>query len=175
MAALASSGVRDVATTLLKKSKTVVGVGWNLVVNVTIANQGALPECFCIELYANTTVVQSVKVEGVSAGVSKIITIKWNTTGYAKGNYSIAVVVGTVPYEADTVDNSYLDGPVKVTIPGNLNTDNIVDIYDAIILSNAFNSKPTSPTWNPNADINGDQVVDIYDAILLANAFNKSE
>jgi hypothetical protein len=175
MAALASSGVRDVATTLLKKSKTVVGVGWNLVVNVTIANQGALPECFCIELYANTTVVQSVKVEGVSAGVSKIITIKWNTTGYAKGNYSIAVVVGTVPYEADTVDNSLLDGAVKVTIPGNLNTDNIVDIYDAIILSNAFNSKPTSPTWNPNADINGDQVVDIYDAILLANAFNKSE
>jgi len=40
-------------------------------------------------------------------------------------------------------------------------------------LANAYNSKPGSSNWNPNADINGDNAVDIYDAIILANHYNQ--
>jgi outer membrane protein assembly factor BamB len=58
-----------------------------------------------------------------------------------------------------------------VAIPGDINLDRVVDIYDAIILATAFNSKPSSPNWNAYADINRDGLVDIYDAILLANNF----
>lgn len=60
-----------------------------------------------------------------------------------------------------------------VTIIGDLNGDGTVDIYDAIILANAYNSSPAAPTWNPSADINGDNTVDIYDAILLASHYNE--
>jgi hypothetical protein len=169
MAALASLGVRDVATTLLK-TKTVVGLGWDLVVNVTIANQGTLPECFCIELYANTTVVQSVKVEGVSASVSKIITITWNTTGFAYGNYTLSVYALPVPGETNTANND-LTAAVEVTVPGDVNGDGTVNILDAIQLANSFLATPSSSNWNPNADINGDNVVNILDAIILANHF----
>jgi len=56
---------------------------------------------------------------------------------------------------------------------GDVNDDGKVDIYDAILLSNAFSSEPGDPKWNPNADINGDNAVDIYDAIILANNFGK--
>jgi len=56
---------------------------------------------------------------------------------------------------------------------GDINGDSIVDIYDAILLANAYNSTPEKVNWNPKADINGDNIVDIYDAILLANHYNQ--
>jgi hypothetical protein len=77
-----------------------------------------------------------------------------------------------VPDETDTTDNS-LSFKVIVTIPGDVKGDFVVDIYDAIILSNAYNSAPPSSNWNPNADINCDNIVDIYDAIILANHYNQ--
>lgn len=60
-----------------------------------------------------------------------------------------------------------------VIIPGDVNLDRIVDIYDAIMLAIAFKSNPGSPNWNSNADINRDGTVDIYDAIILANNFGR--
>jgi len=58
-----------------------------------------------------------------------------------------------------------------VTLPGDLNGDGTVDIYDAIVLGGAFGATSSSSNWNPAADINGDGVVDIYDAIILAAHF----
>jgi hypothetical protein len=57
---------------------------------------------------------------------------------------------------------------------GDINHDGSVDIFDAILLSNAFNTTPGNAKWNPNADLNGDSSIDIYDAILLAAHFNES-
>ena len=64
---------------------------------------------------------------------------------------------------------------VTVQIPGDVDGDFDVDILDAILLSNAFNSKPGEPAWSPNADINGDGSVNILDAIILSNHFNEKE
>lgn len=44
-------------------------------------------------------------------------------------------------------------------------------LLDAVLLSNAFGSTPSSSNWNPNADLNRDGVINILDAILLANGF----
>ena len=60
-----------------------------------------------------------------------------------------------------------------IQLLGDINKDWVVDIFDAILLAGAYNSKPGDPNWKPNADINGDNAVDIYDAILLANHFNQ--
>jgi len=56
---------------------------------------------------------------------------------------------------------------------GDLNEDNVVDIYDALLAANAFGSKPGDGNWNPDADINGDGLVDIFDLILLAQNFGR--
>jgi hypothetical protein len=69
----------------------------------------------------------------------------------------------------ETIQN----GSVQVTIPGDINGDFTVDIYDAIKLAAAYNSTALDPNWNPNADINGDGWVDIYDAIILAGHYNE--
>ena len=65
-------------------------------------------------------------------------------------------------------------GNVCVSIPGDVNGDGTVDIYDAITLGNSFLATSNSRNWNANADITNDDVVDIYDAITLANNFGKT-
>jgi hypothetical protein len=68
----------------------------------------------------------------------------------------------------------YFDSTVNVIdcVVADIDRDGKVDIYDAILLANAYASTPEKVNWNPNADMNGDNIVDIYDAIILASAFS---
>jgi parallel beta-helix repeat protein len=82
--------------------------------------------------------------------------------------------LGDTPYviDADNVDNYPLMTPWSRLL-GDVNDDGTVDIFDAILLSNAFNSAIGMPHWNPEADLNNDNVIDIFDAIILASNFGK--
>jgi hypothetical protein len=104
-----------------------------------------------------------------------VINFTWNTTGFL-GAYIISATASNVTGETDVTDNTLADVHIVVTPPlqGDMNSDGIVDIYDAILLANALNSKPGDPNWNIAADINSDKIVDIYDAILLANNYGKT-
>ena len=117
-----------------------------------------------------------------SSGVLATLTFKIISYKYGLGNSSIGLTVGTpatllnsgYPHQAVTpvvLNNASYSW---YRIPGDVNGDGTVDIYDAILLAAAFNSTPGSRNWNPNADINGDGVVDIYDAIILAAHFGQS-
>lgn len=76
--------------------------------------------------------------------------------------------VEPVPDETDIADNTFTDGTVKVVIPGDLNADGVVDIFDAVSLSSASGSETGDANWNPKADINSNLIVDIFDAVVLA-------
>ena len=59
-----------------------------------------------------------------------------------------------------------IDGEIDIeppTVP--------LKIYDAILLGNAFGSRPGDPNWNPKFDFNGDGVINILDAIIFAIHF----
>jgi len=101
------------------------------------------------------------------------------------GNYpTIAhmyTTYGDYALKLNVTDTNGYKGYVTKTIrvresalTGDINGDGTVDIYDAIMLANSFNSKPGDPSWNPNADINSDGEVDIYDAIMLAANYGKT-
>jgi hypothetical protein len=62
---------------------------------------------------------------------------------------------------------------IPVVAMGDLNSDGKVDIYDALVLANAFGTTPSDPRWNVLADLNHDGTVDIYDAIILCNHFGE--
>ena len=62
----------------------------------------------------------------------------------------------------------------NIALVGDANGDGIVDIYDALLLSKALNSKLGTLNWNADADFNNDNVIDIYDALLLAGNFGKT-
>jgi len=164
----------DIGITSITTSKTVVGQGYNMNINVTILNYGINTETFTITIYAYTTAITQTQTI-LTSRKSTTVTFTWDTTGFAKGNYTISAYAEPALGETDTTDNTLVDGWIFVTIPGDVNGDNIIDIFDAIILAGAFGSTPSSPNWNSNADINGDNIIDIFDAIILAGAFGKSD
>jgi parallel beta-helix repeat protein len=80
----------------------------------------------------------------------------------------------TGPYQNETGSDRIGDTPYTIDASNIDNYDGVVDIFDAILLANAFDSVPGDSNWNPNADLNNDDVVDIFDAIILANSFGKT-
>jgi hypothetical protein len=162
----------NIAVTSILSSKTIVGQGYSLNISVTVANQGIYAENFNVTTYANTTGIQTDNITLTSA-TSTTITIVLNTTGLAYGNYTLSAYAWPVSGETNTADNNMTGGTINVSIPGDINGDGTVDIFDAIKLAVAFNATPSKPNWNPNADINGDGTVDFYDATILSGYFNQ--
>jgi len=109
----------------------------------------------------------------INPGNTATLTFTSSTTGVPYGNYTISATAH-LPSDSDPSDNTFIDGWILVTIAGDLNGDQTVNILDAIRLAAAFGSTPGNPYWNPNADINGDGVVNILDAIILAAHFGES-
>lgn len=166
------ASVHDVALSSIQPSKTVVGKGMILSFNITSANRGKYPETFNETLYVEGTALQTQTLY-LSNGTSVITAFTWNTTGFAYGNYSISAYAWPLLNEINTADNSLTYGEILVSIPGDVNGDFTVDIYDAILLAGHFNYTPANPKWNANVDLIEDGIIDIYDAIMLAIQFNK--
>jgi len=66
------------------------------------------------------SVIGTQTVNNLPNGVSTTLTFIWNTTDVPYGNYTISAVADTLPDETDTTDNTYTDGWVLVTIPGDI-------------------------------------------------------
>jgi hypothetical protein len=108
---------------------------------------------------------------------SSTLTLIWNTTGFAKGNYTIWAYAWPVPYETDIEDNTLTNGWIVVTVIGDINGDFKVDVKDLVLVIKYFGSYPGHPTkpWNPNADINGDGKVDVKDLVLVIKHFGQHD
>jgi hypothetical protein len=155
-----------------------IGRNYTLQINVTVENQGGYVESF-FDVWTELSLGPPIKVGPITVaslapGATVTLTFNWNTAGVAYGNYTVTGVVDTVSGETDTADNRLNNIYIFVTLPGDINGDKKVNILDAILLANAFGSRPGDPRWSPNADINGDVKVNILDAIQLANYFGKS-
>jgi len=146
-------------------SKTVIGQGYELLINVTAANPCDIPQTLSIAGYANTTQIGEQTLT-LPNGTSTNLSLEWNTTDAFYGIYAISagvtIVIGGTP------DPVHADGWVTVTTPGDINGDYKVDIQDLVLLAKAYGSTPSSPNWNPNADIAGDGIVNLRDLTILA-------
>jgi hypothetical protein len=165
--------VHNIAVTNVTPSKTVVGQSYSLSIYVTVENQGDTLETFNVTIYTNTTSIATQTIT-LTSGSSTTITFTWNTSGFAKGNYTISAYATPVPGETDTTDNTLTDGWVVVTIPGDLNGDFRCNYKDLFILAVAYGSDPSKPNWNPNADINGDGRVNYKDLFILATNYGRT-
>jgi hypothetical protein len=183
-AAVATSplGVHDIAVTNVTTSKDgcrprpTVPVNSTAKVNVTVANIGDFDENLInVTVYANTTKVASTIIATLNNGTEITLSFIWNTTGYAIGNYTIWAYAQPVTGEDNILDNTFVGGVVKVAIVGDINGDGQVNILDAILLGNAFDTAPGEPAWSPNADLNVDDTINILDAIIFGNHFDERE
>jgi len=175
-------GVHDVAVTNVASSKTVVCQGFNCCdIDVTVANQGGYTETFNVTAYANytatgnTTCIVTFMNVTLAIGTSTNLTFDWNTTGFAKGNYTLSAYAEPVQGETQTADNVLTDGIVKVTIVGDVNGDGKVNLIDVFSVALAYGSYPGDPKWNPNYDINNDGKINLTDYFTTALNYGKTD
>lgn len=166
-------GPHDIAVTNISLSKSILGLGYRLTMNLTLQNEGFFAEAFNVTVYANTSIIETKEVT-LTSGNSTTITFTWNTAGFAKGNYTMSAYAEPVPGETITGDNTHIGGIVIVTIPGDVNGDRKVDASDLVDLRKAYGSTFGSPTWNSNCDVNGDNKVDVLDLFLHSKNYGKT-
>jgi len=175
----------DIATTNMTPLKTVVGQGYSININVTVTNQGEFTETFSVIAYANTTQIETKEIT-LSSGDSTTLTLTWNTTGVAKGNYTVTAEATQLPGETDTTDNTQTDGWIIVAMIGDISSplmpgvpDGKVDMADVGAVARLFGIAYPDPRYNPNYDITGpttgqaDGKIDMMDIGTVARRFGQ--
>ncbi len=159
----AFSGIRiaDVVT-----SKNIIGQSYTLNIDITILNYGLSNEITTVTVYANTTIIATLIDIPLASGNFTTLTFTLDTTSLAKGNYTIKAKATPIPEETDTTDNTLTDGTILVTIPGDVDGDFDVDIYDVVKICTVYGSKKDYPKYVPNRDINCDGKINIYDVVI---------
>jgi len=177
-----AGGAHDIAVTDLTPYKTIIGRGYTSNLTVTAENHGGYTETFNITLYANTTVIATVLNVILTVGNSTTQTFVWNSTGFAYGNYTLSAVADMVPGETNPGDNTYTSATqVHVGVPGDVSSsapgayDKVCNMKDVAYLIILFNTNPSSPKWNPNADVNNDGVCNMKDIAIAIVYFNQHE
>jgi hypothetical protein len=171
----------DLAVTSVVPSKTVIGQGYSVSINVTVSDLGFSAEIFSVTFYANNSSIET-QTAILVPGRSLTLQFSWNTSGFVYGNYTISAYVWPVHSEVYLANNNCTaNTQIHVGIPGDVSgttqgvydkTVNMRDISYMIIL---FNTRPSSPNWNPNTDVNNDDVVNMRDITIAILLFNQRE
>jgi hypothetical protein len=173
------TGTHDVGVSNVISYKTVIGQGYAGNITVTTENLGTFTETFNLTLYVNAAYIASQNVT-VSSGNSVNVTLTWDTTGFAYGNYTISAYAWPVPGETNTANNNCTGGWVVVALVGDVTgpngvPDGKVDIRDVHYIAMYYGTTMSSPNWNPNADINNDGKIDIRDVHIAAANYGKTD
>jgi len=168
--------VHDVAITDVSSSKTVVGQGYSMNISVTVANQGTYTETFNVTTYSNETAItlpdgKNYTTITLTSGNSIAVTFTWNTTGFAKGNYTIKAIADTVYEEIYIADNTLVDGWIIVTILGDVNGDFKCEGKDIALVSKAYDTRIGQSGYVPNADINCDGMIEGKDIAIASKYY----
>jgi parallel beta-helix repeat protein len=167
----------DVAVVGVFPSKTVVGAGCPMNITVKIKDYGTYDETFNVTVYANKIPIGIGQISLVS-GATAALTFTWNTTGLAKGNYTISAYAWPVQNETDVTDNRLIGGWVIIAMVGDLTgingwPDGKVDMRDIAKVAKVFGITQHDPRYEPNCDIYYDGKIDMRDVAAVARNFGK--
>ena len=163
----------DVAITNIHPSKSIVGEGYGLHINITVANLGQYEEEFTLTLYANSSIINST-TQVLPTQTSEVVNIFWNINSFNKGNYSIWATASPVPNETNTVNNDMIDGWIFVTIAGDFDADRDVDIFDIVLIAVSYGSSEGDPSYDSNLDCDNNGKINIYDVVVAAFHYGSS-
>ncbi len=163
----------DVAVQAVTLSRNIVGQGYSMHTNITVTNRGTYTEAFNVTLYANATLIETREVV-LSSGNSTTLTFTWETFGFVKGNYTISVVADSVPGEIYSTDNTFFDGWAFLTLPGDVDGDRDVDIFDIVRMAGVYGARIPDPKYDLYCDIDYDGDIDIFDIVIAAGNYGES-
>jgi hypothetical protein len=101
------------------KHNPVIYQGYSRSINVTVQNFGIYNETFNTTIHANVSSIQTLK-STLASGKSAQLTFTWNTTGFARGNYTIWAYAWPVSGETNLANNNCTGGSVLIAKVGDL-------------------------------------------------------
>lgn len=153
--------VHDVAVTDLKCSPLQVYLGQLANVSVYVQNEGTTAETFNVSIDANTITIETLTVTNLPAGSNTILHFAWNTTGVAKGNYTIRSTAHPVLDEMDIADNTYVGSTVSIMARPDIEVTSVVSLktivgqgYSVQIDATIMNQGDRDETFNVTAYAN---------------------
>ncbi len=153
--------------------KGVIGQGYSANIRVTAVNPGDYDETFNVTLYANATFIGQQTIN-LTNGASATLNFTWNTIGCVMGNYSIWAYAAPVAEETYVDDNTFIDGWVVVTIPGDVDGDRDVDIFDMVKIAQVYGTVEGQLMYTGRCDIDDDADIDLFDLVIAAANYGQS-
>jgi hypothetical protein len=166
--------MHDLAVTDISPDKAIVGQSYSCSINVTVVNQGSFTEDSNVILSANGTVVDTVPIS-VPSGSQWTGTFIWNTTNWTRGSYVVDATATAVANETNTDDNSCTYRCITVTIPGDVEGDKDVDIFDVVKIARSYGYASGDPLYQPIMDIDGDGYINIFDIVIATGNYGESD
>ena len=168
----------DIAVTNLTicYGATVVPQNVSTWINVTVTNEGSTNETFTLTVYWNSTNVIDSTTVVLLIGETKAVKFAWNTSTLQRySNYTISAYATPVADEVDTVDNTYVGDTVILVLPGDVDADKDVDLFDAVAFLLCYGVKVGNPKYNPNLDIDNDGQISLFDAVILLKHYGQKD
>ena len=145
-------------------------------VNVTVSNFGDFVENTTLTVKLNNTILATSPIVNLAVNQTRLIQFSWQSSLGFWGKHVITASLQAVPNESpiNQGDNSWSNGLVRVSPPGDVDFNGCVNIFDAALLAYSYGATrgpPPSSLWNPSADVDHSGVIDILDAAQLAFYF----
>ena len=176
-----NTSTHDIAVLNMTTSKTVVGTGFGVTVKVWVENEGSFTEVFNVTIGVTRIVYEVVAkftdVTLESKGIA-MVSCTWNTASWPLGDYTLDGYTSPVEGETATLDNSFTDGVVTVSIVGDITgmfgtPDGKVDMRDVGSVAILFGVKYPDSSFSPNCDLNDDGKINMYDVGSVARHFGE--
>jgi parallel beta-helix repeat protein len=163
----------NVEVTYINTSRTILGEGYSVAINIGLTNSDELPKTFNVTVYGNNSYIAS-QVITLSGGQSTSVLFNWDSVGSAKGNYTLTARITSVPGETPVAERTLTSGSIMITTPGDVDGNRRVDILDIVRIAGGYGTEPPNPKYIPNCDIDGDGDIDIIDIVIAAGHYGES-
>jgi len=94
--------------------------------------------------------------------------------GLGRGNATIDISKSILAAVAVQIPYNPVNGEVRVTIAGDINGDDIVDMTDLGWIAYSYGATPSDPKWNANRDITDDGIIDMTDLGIAAMHYGET-
>jgi parallel beta-helix repeat protein len=167
---MAPCSLSGLCVLVLGQLKTIVGEGLNLSTLLYVVNWNP---------YAEEDVQAAITVNGsaecsqlftVNKSSTQVFTLAWNTTGFEKGAYRV-LFSATATWAGTRVQ---YEGEVFLTIAGDVDANRLVDIFDVVTLTAAYEARRGEPGYTLNKDLNSDNIIDILDVVACTSHYEET-